>query len=242
MAGAGRLGGKNGLERGRKIRVDATAVESDIRYPTDSPLLCNAIRVVTRLLKRLRQRQLVSWVDHSRRAQRRCLNSRNSRGKKREQHYRDLLKGACKTRGYAHRTWGQGAEWTDPLSQALAQELAHYLELMERVIEQTRRRVLAGEKVPASEKGVSLFEAHTDLIQKGNRESPLGHKRYLSVGKTALILDALLVRGNPADRQQVKPLLKRRTSTGVPLAKPVSMAALRVPTIWSGPKAKGCAM
>ena len=113
---------------------------------------------------------------------------------------------------------------------------------MERVIEQTRRRVLAGEKVPASEKGVSLFEAHPDLIQKGNRESTFGHQRYLSVGKTALILDALLVRGNPADSQQVKPLLKRRTSTGVPLAKPVSMAALRVPTIWSGPKAKGCAM
>ena len=98
---------KNGLERGRKIRVEATAVESDIRYPTDSPLRCDAIRVVMRLLKRLSQRQLVSWVDHSRRAQRRCLNIRNSRGKKREQPYRDLLKGACKTRGYAHRTCGQ---------------------------------------------------------------------------------------------------------------------------------------
>ena len=165
---------------------------------------------MTRLLKRLSQRQLVSWVDHSRRAKRRCLNIRNSRGKKREQHYRDLLKVACKTRGYAHRTCGQAPEWTDPLSQSLAQELAHYLELMECVIEQTRRRVLAGEKVPASEKVVSLFEAHTDIIQKGNRESTFGHKLYLTVGKTSLILDALLVRGNPADSQQVKPLLKRQ--------------------------------
>ena len=51
----------------------------------------------------------------------------------------------------------------------------------------------------------SLFEAHTDIIQKGNRENTFGHKLYMSVGKTALILDALLVRGNLADSQQVTP-------------------------------------
>ena len=38
----------------------------------------------------------------------------------------------------------------------------------------------------------------------------MGHKLYLTVEKTSLILDALLVRGNPADSQQVKPLLKRQ--------------------------------
>ena len=183
---------------------------TDIRYPTDSQLLYDAVRVLSRLLKRLSQRQSISFVDHSRRAKRRCLNIRNSRGKKREQHYRDLLKVACKTRGYAQRTCVQVPEWTDPLSQALAQDLAHYLDLMERVIAQTRRRVLDGEKVPASEKVVSLFEAHTDIIEKGGRQSTFGHKLYLSVGKTSLILDALLVRGNPADSQQVKPLLKRQ--------------------------------
>ena len=59
---------QEGLEKGRKIRVDATSVESDIRYPTDSQLLYDAIRVLTRLMRRLSQRQSVAFVDHSRRA------------------------------------------------------------------------------------------------------------------------------------------------------------------------------
>ena len=52
---------QEGLEKGRKIRVDATGVESNIHYPTDSQLLYDAIRVLTRLLKRLNQRQSVTF-------------------------------------------------------------------------------------------------------------------------------------------------------------------------------------
>ncbi len=201
---------QQGLERGRKIRVDATTVESDIHYPTDSQLLYDGIRVLTRLLKRLSQRQSVSFVDHSRRAKRRCLNIHNSRGQKRQKHYQDLLKVARQSRTYARRALEQARHWSDPLSQALAQALAHYVALLEQVIEQTRRRVLEGEKVPAAEKVVSLFEEHTDIIEKGARESIFGHKLYVTVGKSSLILDALLVKGNPADSQQVQPLLERQ--------------------------------
>ena len=77
-------------------------------------------------------------------------------------------------------------------------------------MDQTQRRVLGGEKVPASEKVVSLFEEHTDIIEKGARESIFGHKLYVTIGKSSLILDALLVQGNPADSQQVEPLLRRQ--------------------------------
>ena len=59
---------KKGLEKGRKIRVDATGVQSNIRYPLDSHLLYDPIRVVTRLLKRLNPSEPISFVDHSRRA------------------------------------------------------------------------------------------------------------------------------------------------------------------------------
>lgn len=65
---------QEGLEKGRKIRVDATGVESNIHYPRDSQLLVDAIRVLTRLLKRLSRRESVTFVDHCRRAKRRCLN------------------------------------------------------------------------------------------------------------------------------------------------------------------------
>ena len=201
---------QKGLEKGRKIRVDATSVESDIRYPTDSQLLYDSIRVVTRLLGQLSQQQSVAFVDHSRRAKRRWLNIRNSRGERRKNHYRDLLKVARKTYGYGTRAMAAAQRCQHPHTLALAAQLSHYLDLMGRVMQQTRRRVLEKEKVPAPEKVVSIFEEHTDIIEKGARESVFGHKLYLTLGKSSLILDALLVRGNPADSRQVEPLLERQ--------------------------------
>ena len=117
---------------------------------------------------------------------------------------------ARNTHSYVQRVLEQGEDWHDPISQALAQDLAHYRDLLEQVIQQTQRRVLQGEKVPADEKVVSIFEEHTDIIEKGARESLFGHKLYLSVGKSSLILDAVVIKGNPADSQQVEPLLERQ--------------------------------
>ena len=67
--------------------------------------------------------------------------------------------------------------------------LEHYLELTDRVIDQTERRVVRGESVPAGQKVVSIFEEHTDLIRKGGRETVYGHKVFLSCGRSSLILD-----------------------------------------------------
>ena len=61
---------RQGLDRGRQIRVDATAVESPIPYPTDSQLLCDSVRVLTRLLRRLDRRHKIVLHDHRRRAKR----------------------------------------------------------------------------------------------------------------------------------------------------------------------------
>ena len=149
-------------------------------------------------------------MDHCRGAKKRCLNIRNSRGEKRKKHYRDLLKIAGRTLGYGTRALEQAPRWQDPISQVLAEALAHNLDLMGRVIQQTQRRVILGQKVPATEKIVSIFEEHTDMIEKGSRQSLFGHKLYLTVGKSSLILDAVLMNGNPADSQQVKPLLQHQ--------------------------------
>ena len=59
-----------GLERGRQIRVDATAVESPIPYPTDSQLLCDSVLVLTRLLRRLARHNKIVLHDHRRRNRR----------------------------------------------------------------------------------------------------------------------------------------------------------------------------
>jgi IS5 family transposase len=54
---------------------------------------------------------------------------------------------------------------------ALRLDLNQYCQLAARVVDQTQRRVLLGENVPASDKVVSLFETHTDIIVKDRRDT-----------------------------------------------------------------------
>ena len=79
-----------------------------------------------------------------------------------------------------------------------------------RIIDQTERRVLHGESVPAPQKVVSVFEEHPDIIRKKRREKVFGHKLYLTGGVSGLILDIEVVRGNPNDAAQFQPWLKRQ--------------------------------
>ena len=84
-----------------------------------------------------------------------------------------------------------------------------WLPLVEQVIEQTERRVLKGETVPAAEKLVSLFEPHSDIIVKGGRDVHYGHKLNLTSGKSGMILDVVIEAGNPADAERLLPMLER---------------------------------
>ena len=83
---------------------------------------------------------------------------------------------------------------------------------MEQIIAQTERRVLAGEAVPASDKLVSLFEPHADIIVKGGRAVQYGHKLNLTTGRSGLILDVVVEAGNPADAARFLPLLARHVA------------------------------
>ncbi len=88
-------------------------------------------------------------------------------------------------------------------------QVKHYLPLIERIITQAERRVLAGEAVPAGEKLVSLFEPHADIIVKGGRAVHYGHKLNLTTGRSGLILDVVVEAGNPADAERFLPMLER---------------------------------
>jgi len=90
------------------------------------------------------------------------------------------------------------------------EKLERALMIFGRVIDQTERRVIRGEKVCASEKVVSFFEHHTDIIEKGGREPCYGHKVYLAGGRSGLILDCRVVRGNPRDSSLFSELICRQ--------------------------------
>ena len=96
-----------------------------------------------------------------------------------------------------------------PAAEDWREKIRHYLPLIERVISQTERRVFDGDAVPASEKLVSLFEPHADIIVKGGREVQYGHKINLSTGRGGLILDVVVETGNPADAERFLPMLER---------------------------------
>ena len=87
-----------------------------------------------------------------------------------------------------------------------------YDALLARVVDQTRRRVLGGETVPAAEKIVSLFEPHTDIIVKGGRGTHYGHKVNLATGRSGMALDVVVEDGNPADSSRCLPMLERHVA------------------------------
>jgi IS5 family transposase len=94
---------------------------------------------------------------------------------------------------------------------ALRDQVAHYCDLGERVINQARRRVLDGEQVPNAEKIYSIFEPHTDLIKRGKVRTPVefGHKVFLAESAKGLITQYEVLKGNPVDEVHVAPSLKR---------------------------------
>jgi IS5 family transposase len=202
------------IEKGRQVRVDCTVVKTNIHEPTDSSLLWDSVRVLTRLLHRAKQDfgLRLSFQDHSLRAKRRLLGIMNCRNKKdRKSKYADLIKVTTKSIGYAK----SAIEAIDRVASirngliALRLDLNQYSQLAARVVDQTQRRVMLGENVPASDKVVSLFETHTDIIVKDRRDTFFGHKVCLTGGASNLIVDCLIVDGNPADSSLTANMLDR---------------------------------
>ena len=182
------------VENGRKVRVDCTVVESNIHHPSDNTLLFDCIRVLARVMEPDRHLLGGSFTNHTRRAKSRSLGIMNAKNKKaRKSLYLDLLKVSHATVAMAEKMI-----FADCKLKALAQ-LHHFIPLAKMVIDQTERRIINEESVPASEKIVSIFEEHSDIIVKDRRDTYYGHKICLTSGKSGMFLDCVIEDGNPAD-------------------------------------------
>lgn len=208
------------IEKGRKVRIDCTVVESNIHAPYDSELLVDANRVLARLLSTAKEelRGIVfSFANHLRRARRRNLEIMNAKkAEERKKPYRDLIEITEDTIRYGENGLKALASYTATTleEQALVvdilKKLRHYLPLSRQIICQAKRRVLEGQSVPAQEKIVSLFEEHTDIIRKDRRDTYYGHKICLTGGSSNLILDCVVLEGNPADSDLTGTMLARQ--------------------------------
>ncbi len=168
------------VEAGAMLRIDSTVTAALMHEPSDSALLWDAVRLMTRLLRQaaaLPGAPLMRWPDRRRMAKRCATEIQYSRGNdNRRRLYRKLVDAVHATRAALQRAADRLAELTGIPAERWRVQVSHYLPLIARVVDQTKRRVLHGQAVPAPEKLVSLFEPHADIIVKGARDVQYGHK------------------------------------------------------------------
>ncbi len=168
------------VTQGRKLRLDATCVQTTIHHPTDSGLLVDSVRVLSRLVKRAKAlvKDQVKNVEQTCRSRLRCARQAAQRlhrqlrrkGEDKEAEQKHLYQKLIETAEHMVR---QAADVVAALGQQTERQAKHLhseaeamLPLVKRVITQTRSRVLAGQKVPSDQKVLSLFEPHTRAIPR----------------------------------------------------------------------------
>jgi transposase, IS5 family len=215
------------LEPGAKVRIDSTVTAALMHQPSDSALLWDAVRVMSRLLRqaaKLPGAAAFRWHDRRRLAKRCAVEIQYRRGTdNRRRLYRRLIAATHATRAALQRVAKRLSALAGAAAEHWRVQVDHYLPLIARILDQSERRVLHSQAVPAREKLVSLFEPHADIIVKGARDVQYGHKLNLVTGKSGLILDLVIEAGNPADAERFLPMLDRHIARcGTP---PRQMAA-----------------
>ena len=203
------------------IRTDTTVVESNIHHPTDASLLWDTWRVISRLL-----RQAMEIVPgccphrlHDRKIKRLYLyitrympSKSESRQRKVKASFRTLIERTEWIVAVAEEfcTSQAGSRGHSALA-AVALELKAYLPAMKKVVAAARRAQIDGETVPASERVFSLFEPHTELIQRGRRHKPVefGHKVLLCESAEKFITDYEVYETQEADCNLTELVIKR---------------------------------
>lgn len=211
------------VTRGRKLRTDGTVVETNIAYPSDSRLLADGVRLISRTLQCIKASlgddtgfATALFRDRTRSA-RNLARHIQRWARQRSQHAKDGMQSAyCRLVEVANASVSQAQRIVEQLQdQAPAQlepllaRLQGLLPHCEQVIDQTVRRVLAGESVPAQRKLVSLFEPHSDIIrrQKPGKETEFGHKVWLDEVEGGIVTRWAILAGNPPDDSQWQPAI-----------------------------------
>lgn len=211
------------VTRGRKLRTDGTVVKTTIHYPTDSSLLGDGVRVLSRTLRKARQvlGEMVQGSQHlfrdrtrsAKQQVKRILDATRRRGPQVEHTMRDAYEHLVTT---THATVQQAQqvqtllrEQTTEAAVSLSKTLTLFIPRVQQVLEQTKRRVFAGETVPAEQKIVSLFEPHTAIIRKGKvaQATEFGRVVWLDEVEGGIVSRYEVLEGNPPEDRQLPPSL-----------------------------------
>ena len=207
---------KSWLEKGTisldKLRIDSTVVASNIAPPSDSQLLNDGVRVLSRYLakSRVETGEKIRFTDKRKASKSLAFQIFNAKKATKDVLYLDLLKLVRVVLKQVDRgLLLVRAEGIASLSaQKWVNDVTHYRELILKVVNQTRRRIMDKESVPSNEKIVSIFEEHSDIIIKGFRDIQYGHKINLSSEGKGFITHLSIEEGNPADSERFLPMLR----------------------------------
>jgi IS5 family transposase len=207
---------EEGVVRGRNMRVDTTVVETNIHYPTDSSLLGDGARVLTRTMKKIEQKaggKLKRKVrDRTRSVNRRTIaiaTASRHRGpegeEKRKKQYRELLRLSRQILNDTKRVMAEIDQM--PARQrkglrGLSDGLSAVSARMRQVLKQTKARIFEGlTQLPG--KIVSIFEAHTEIIRKGKASKPteFGKLVQLQEAENQIITHYDVFDQRPSDRE-----------------------------------------
>ena len=214
-----------GVTRGRRFRIDTTVVETNVHYPTDSTLLQDGVRVLTRTMRRASTAlgdQRGRLRNRLRSVTRRVLTiGYQARSPKTRdalvQSYRKLMattRAVLRDADTMVRRLGQRRRTATPgtasILQRAQQQLQHLRPLVERVVAQTRARLVGGDThVP--DKVLSVFEPHTVTIRKGKISKPneFGNLVTIQEAEHQIITAYQVHAGRPADVTLWTPALDR---------------------------------
>jgi IS5 family transposase len=212
---------------GRKLRVDTTVVETNIHYPTDSSLLGDGVRVLTRVMKRVTAiagQVGTTLRDRTRSVKYRLLEigrASRSRGgpapEKLQALYRRLLATTGRVVGQANRFVHEIASGVkssgDVMAQAALDGLKQELEVMVPRVQQVRRqaraRVLGGD-TRVEGKLVSVFEPTTEIIRKGKASKPTEFGKLVKIqeAERQIIVDYEVYAKRPSDSELLVPAIE----------------------------------
>jgi IS5 family transposase len=212
--------------RGRKMRVDTTVVETNIHYPTDSSLLGDGVRVLTRVMQQVSQAAVeagTQWRDRTRSVGRQVLQIiRVSRVKgepgqaKLKACYQKLLASVAAVVGQAKRFCQELADGTKRARRGMAtrlrrcrRELEEMLPRVQQVMRQTRARLLRGD-TRSPEKLASLFEPSTEIIRRGKAARPteFGKRAKIQEAENQIIVDYQVFARKPSDSNLLLPSIR----------------------------------
>ena len=166
-----------------KQRMDTTAYETNIHYPTDSSLLWDSFRTISSLIRLINDELPQLALEHRfhdkkiKKLATYIARNASSKGKKTQREvkrqYAKLIKRVLWIHGVGQQVLEKAAKADYDIA-----ILEHYLPLVKKIIDQADKRINKGETVPADEKLYSLFESHTELIVRGKAGKPIefGHK------------------------------------------------------------------